>query len=233
MSGKGKVFSAELVGTAVLVMGGPGAAVLAGKDIGFMGVAFAFGLALLVLVYAIGPISGCHVNPAVTLGRWLAKETKTEDLPVYWIAQLVGAALGGLVIFVIATGQSGFDAKAGGFASNGYGKHSPQGFDLRSAIVVEILFTALLVFTVLSTSHGKFPHGFAGLAIGGALLLIHLVTIPVDNTSVNPARSFGTAIFQHGWALGQLWAFVVFPMIGGAVGWLAWRLVSDEPLSAA
>jgi aquaporin Z len=234
MGGKGKVFAAELIGTAVLVMGGPGAAILAANPgglfhgIGVLGVALAFGIVLTVLVYAIGGISGCHVNPAVTFGLWLAKKTKTEDVPVYWIAQFVGAALGGLIIYLIASGGKGFDAKASGFASNGYGKHSPGGYDLRAAIIVEIVFTAFLVFTVLATTHRKFPAGFGGVAIGGMLLLIHLVTIPVDNTSVNPARSFGAAIFQHGWALGQLWAFIVFPLVGGAVGWLAWQAVNDD-----
>lgn len=228
MSAKGKVFAAELFGTSVLVMGGPGSAILAGKHIGILGVALAFGIVLTVLVYAIGGISGCHVNPAVTLGMWLAKKIKSEDLPVYWLAQLAGAALGGLVIFAIASGADGFSAKASGFASNGFGDHSPGGiYPLGSSIVVEVVFTALLVLAVLATTHRKFPAGFAGVAIGGMLLLIHLVTIPVDNTSVNPARSFGVAIFQHGWALGQLWAFIVFPLVGGAVGWLVWLVIGD------
>jgi aquaporin Z len=228
MGGKGKVFAAELIGTAVLMMGGPGAAVLASYKTGFLGVAFAFGIVLTVLVYAIGGISGCHVNPAVTLGMWLAKKIKTEYLPVYWVAQFVGAAIGGFVIWVIANGQSSFNAK-NGFAANGWDKLSPNHYPFSSMLVVEVMFTALLVLAVLATTHGKFPVGFAGLAIGGMLLLIHLVTIPVDNTSVNPARSFGAAIFQRGDALSQLWAFIVFPLVGGFVGWLAWLVINDEP----
>ena len=228
MGGKGKVFAAELIGTAVLMMGGPGAAVLAGYKIGFMGVAFAFGFVLIVLAYAIGGISGCHVNPAVTLGMWLAKKTKTEDLPVYWVAQFVGAAIGGFIIWVIANGQSSFDSK-NNFAANGWDKLSPNNYPFSSMLVVEIFFTALLVLVVLATTHSRFPAGFGGLAIGGMLLLIHLVTIPVDNTSVNPARSFGAAIFARGDALTQLWAFIVFPLIGGLVGWLAWQVINDDP----
>jgi len=228
MGGKGKVFAAELIGTAVLMMGGPGAAVLASYKTGFLGVAFAFGIVLTVLVYAIGGISGCHVNPAVTLGMWLAKKIKTEYLPVYWVAQFVGAAIGGFVIWVIANGQSSFNAK-NGFAANGWDQLSPNHYPFSSMLVVEVMFTALLVLAVLATTHGKFPVGFAGLAIGGMLLLIHLVTIPVDNTSVNPARSFGAAIFQRGDALSQLWAFIVFPLVGGFVGWLAWLVINDEP----
>lgn len=226
------MFTAECIGTGVLMMGGPGAAILAGKQIGFMGVAFAFGLVLMVLAYSIGGISGCHVNPAVTLGMWLAKKTKTEDLPLYWVAQFLGAAIGGLIIWLIADGASGFSAKDG-FAGNGWDKVSPGGYNMRAALIVEIVFTAFLVFAVLATTHKRFPAGFGGLAIGGMLLLIHLVTIPVDNTSVNPARSFGAAIFQHGDALKQLWAFIVFPLVGAVVGWLAWQAVDDETAAAA
>ena len=227
MDRRAKVFAAELIGTMVLILGGPGSAILAGDVIGVAGVAAAFGLSLLVMVYAIGEISQCHINPAVTLGMWLHKKTPGHEVPFYIVGQLLGAAIGGLIIFAIASGLDGFDAKDG-FASNGYGSLSPAGYPLGSAIVVEIVFTALLVLTVLATTHGRFPVGFAGIAIGLVLALIHLVTIPVDNASVNPARSFATAIFQRGDALSQLWVFFVFPLIGGAVGFLIWRLIGEE-----
>lgn len=212
----------------VLILGGPGSAVLAGDVICVAGVAAAFGLSLLVMVYTIGEISGCHINPAVTLGMWLHRKVPGNEVPFYVVGQLIGAALGGLVIFSIASGLDGFDGKDG-FASNGYDSLSPTGFPLGSAIVVEIVFTALLVRTVLATTHGRFPVGFAGIAIGLVLALIHLVTIPVDNTSVNPARSFATAIFQRGDALSKLWVFVVFPLIGAAVGFLVWKVIGEEP----
>jgi aquaporin Z len=214
----------------VLVMAGPGSAILAAKSIGVLGVATAFGIVLLLLVYAIGGISGCHVNPAVTLGAALARKIRVAEIPLYWAAQVVGACLGALVIYGIATGQKGFDATKSGFASNGYAEHSPSspGFNLGSAIIVEIAFTALLVLVVLATTHSKFPVGFAGLAVGGALWVIHLATIPVDNTSVNPARSLGVAIFQGTWALEQLWVFIIFPLIGAGVGWLIWRFIHAE-----
>ena len=223
-----RVFAAELFGTMILVLGGPGAAILAGKQIGTLGIATAFGIVLMVLVYAIGGISGAHVNPAVTIGAFLARKIELAMVPVYIGAQLAGGCLGGLVIYVIARGQGNFSAEATGFASNGYGSHSPGGFNLGSAVVVEIVFTALLVLTVLSTTHGNFPYGFAGLAVGGVLWLIHLVTIPVDNTSVNPARSLGVAIFQHTWALEQIWVFIVFPVVGAAVAFVVWQIVGRE-----
>lgn len=222
-----QLFTAEAFGTAVLMMGGPGAAILAAPHIGILGVALAFGLVLLLLVYAIGPISGCHVNPAVTVGLWLHKAIDTADAVLYVIAQFVGAAIGGLVIFGIASGRDGFDAKDG-FAANGWGNLSPDGFPFASMAIVEIAFTALLVFVVLATTHGKFPVGFAGISVGFTLGLIHLVTIPVDNTSVNPARSFGAAIFQRGDSLEQLWAFIVFPAIGAVVGWALWKVIGQE-----
>jgi len=225
-----KVFAAELIGTAVLMIGGPGSAILAAKGIGgALGVALAFGFSLMILAYAIGGISGCHINPAVSIGMWIARRIKTAELVYYIVAQLVGAFLGGLIIWIIAKGQKGFDA-TGNFAQNGYGKSSPGGFNLGAAIVVEIVFTAILMFVVLSTSHGKFPFGFGGIAVGITLALIHLVTIPVDNTSVNPARSFGAAIFAGSGALKQLWAFIIFPIVGAVVGVLAWLAVDDGKL---
>ena len=225
-----RIFGAEFIGTAILMMGGPGSTVLAGQGIGgSLGIALAFGLTLLFLVYAIGPVSGCHVNPAVSIAMWAAKKIETAMLLPYLLAQFLGAAFGGLVIYAIAKGQKGFSA-TNNFAANGYKRHSPGGFDLSSAILVEILFTAILVFVVLSTTRKTFPRAASGLAIGLTLTLIHLVTIPVDNTSVNPARSFGTAIFSGTEALKQLWVFIVFPIVGAFVGLLAWLAVDDARL---
>jgi aquaporin Z len=226
MDERARIFLAELAGTAILVLGGCGTAVFASSSnfVGVLGVATAFGMSLLLLVYAIGGISGCHVNPAVTLGLWLSGRLDAALLPIYWVAQLVGGLLGGLVLW--ATFKLSDKPLPPGFASNGYGAHSPALFRLGSVILIEIVMTALLVFVVLSTTHSKFPVGFAGLAIGVALWVIHLISIPVSNTSVNPARSLGVALYaSESWPKTQLWAFFVFPLIGGAVGALAWRLV--------
>lgn len=234
-----RIALAEALGTMILVVGGPGTAVLAtggffdkpGASVGVLGVALAFGLALLCAAYAIGSISGCHINPAVTIGLWAIKKTETKDIPYYLGGQIVGGLLGALVIFVVADSISGFSAKASGFASNGYGKHSPGGFGMGAAIIVEVVFTALFIFVIASTSRRSMPAGFTGITVGLMLTLIHLVTIPVDNTSVNPARSIATAVFQGGWALEQLWLFIVFPIIGGVIGAMVWRaLVPAEDL---
>jgi aquaporin Z len=224
-----RIFAAEFIGTAVLVMGGVGSAVLATTDplsIGTLGVSLAFGLSLLIMVYAIGNVSGCHVNPAVTAGLWALRRVRGAHVPLYWIAQFAGAAVGGLLIFAIASGVDGFDA-TNNFAQNGWGEHSPGGYDLAAAVVVEIAFTALLVFVVASTSHSKFPAAGSGIAIGLTLGLIHLATIPVDNTSVNPARSFASALFAGADAWEQLWAFIVFPLVGGVIGAGLWWLVRE------
>jgi aquaporin Z len=218
-----RIALAEAFGTGFLVLGGCGTAVLAGQAVGFLGVALAFGLSLLVMAYAVGPVSGCHVNPAVTVGLILTGKTKASDAPYYVGGQIVGGLVGALLLFIIASGVDGFSAKDSGFASNGYGTHSPGGYELGAVIVAEIVMTALLTFTVLSTFHGKFPAGFGGLAVGLVLALIHLVSIPVSNTSVNPARSLSVAVFQHTWALEQLWVFIIFPIFGGALGALAFR----------
>jgi aquaporin Z len=228
---KSRILFAEMIGTFVLVLGGCGTAVLAGKNVGYLGISIAFGLTLLVMAYAIGGISGCHINPAVTLGLVIAKKCKTEDAPYYVIGQLVGGILAGAVIFGIAMSQAGATAstvRASGFASNGYGTHSPELYKMIAAILVEIVLSALLVFVVASTFHKNFPSGFGGVAVGLVLTLIHLISIPVDNTSVNPARSIAVAVFQGGWALRQLWLFIVFPLVGGAIGALMWRLLTGE-----
>jgi aquaporin Z len=222
-----RIFAAESFGTCVLVLGGCGTAVFAADYVNTLGIATAFGLSLLVLVYAIGPISGCHVNPAVTLGLAVAGKLEWSRTVVYWAAQLIGGLVGGLILW--ATFQLSDFALPEGFASNGFGSHSPGGYKLGSVILVEIVMTALLVFSVLSTGHRRFVPGTAGLSIGVTLWLIHLVSIPVSNTSVNPARSMGVALFaSESWPKTQLWAFFVFPLIGGAVGAVAWKMVSGE-----
>ena len=213
MHSKSQVFLAELVGTFVLVFGGCGAAIFAGAHIGYAGVAFAFGLSLLVMAYAVGPISGCHVNPAVSIGLALARKLPAGMLFIYIIAQVVGAVLAGGVLLVVASGTSGFNLSQG-FATNGYAEHSPGGYNLLACLIAEIILTFFLVFTVLGTTHPKFPAGFGGIPIGFVLVLIHLVGIPITNTSVNPARSIGVAVFQGGWALAQLWLFIVAPILG-------------------
>ena len=213
MHSKSQVFAAELVGTFVLVFGGCGAAVLAGAHIGYLGVALAFGLSLLVMAYAIGPISGCHVNPAVSIGLALARKLPGSMLLIYITAQLVGAVIAGGVLLVVASGTPGFNLSQG-FATNGFAEHSPGGYNLLACLVAEIVLTFFLGFTVLGTTHPKFPAGFGGIPIGFVLVLIHLVGIPITNTSVNPARSIGVAVFQGGWALAQLWLFVVAPILG-------------------
>lgn len=210
---------AEAVGTFVLVFTGVGSAVIAGKEIGALGVAFAFGLSLLAMAYAIGPISGCHINPAVTFGLLLSKKVTLDEAIRYWLAQVAGAVVATLVLFVVIKSKSGpYDLSEQGFGANGFGDHSPGGFGLGGALIVEIVLTAVLVFTVLAATDRIANAAFAGLPIGLVLVLVHLVGIPVDNMSVNPARSIGPALFVGGWALGQLWLFLVAPMLGAVVG---------------
>jgi aquaporin Z len=224
-----RILAAEIVGTAVLMIGGPGSAILAADSIGIFGVAFAFGLSLLVMAYVLGHVSGCHINPAVTAGMALARKIPVVTVPFYIVGQLVGAAVGGFIIWVIASGLDSFDA-TNNFAQNGWGQFSPGGYGFGPMVVVEIFFTGLLVFVVLSTTHGKFLPAVGGITVGLTLTLIHLVTIPVDNTSVNPARSFGSAIFAGADAWKQLWAFIVFPLIGSVLGVLVWLFVHDTRL---
>jgi aquaporin Z len=211
-------YLAELLGTFVLVFGGVGSAVLAGRYIGFAGVAFAFGLSLLAMVYTIGPISGCHVNPAVTLGVLLAKKIDVKDALIYVFAQVAGAIIAsGAILFIANSVSGGYSAVARGLGANGFGLHSPAGFSLPACFLAEVILTMFLVLTVLGSTDVKAPVGFAGLAIGLVLVLIHLVGIPITNLSVNPARSIGPAIFVGGWALQQLWLFIVAPLVGAAV----------------
>lgn len=222
----GKRALAEFLGTFWLVLGGCGSAVLAaafpGLGIGFAGVALAFGLTLLTMAYTIGRISGCHINPAVTVGLVVGKRFPASELIPYVFAQVLGAIAGAGVLYLIASGKAGFDLAAG-FASNGYGEHSPGGYSLGAAFVCEVVMTFFFLFIILGTTHKNVPVGFAPLAIGFSLTLIHLISIPVTNTSVNPARSTGPAIFVGGWAIGQLWLFWVAPILGAAVAGVVHR----------
>lgn len=220
-------FMAEFFGTFVLVFGGCGSAVLAAGfpalGIGFAGVALAFGLTVLTMAYAVGHISGGHFNPAVTLGLWAGGRFPASQIVIYIVAQMLGGIAAAAVLYVIASGQSGFDAAASGFASNGFGEHSPGGFSLLSGMVSEGVLTALFLIVIHGATDKRAPAGFAPIAIGLALTLIHLVSIPVTNTSVNPARSTAVAIFQGGWAVQQLWMFWLMPAVGGIVGGLLYR----------
>jgi aquaporin Z len=222
-------YVAELVGTFVLVFASCGSAVLAGDEIGFLGVSLAFGLSLLAMVYAIGPISGCHINPAVTVGILITKKMDAKYAPGYIVAQIVGAILAAAILLLIVKGTpSGYDPSVAGFAANGYAEHSPDRYNLLSAFLVEVVLTFFLVFTVLGATDIKAPVGFAGIAIGFVLTLIHLVGIPVTNTSVNPARSIGPAVFVGGWALSQLWLFIIAPLIGAVIAALVYN-VTHKP----
>ena len=217
---------AEALGTMMLMLVGPGSAILAADAMGTLGVAFAFGFVLLAAAYSIGHVSGCHINPAVTLGFYLSKKIDQRTAIGYVLAQLAGAIVGGLLLY-IATEGGDLD-KTGVFAANGWGDHIGSPFGLGSVVIVEILFTAILVFVVLSTTSLGYPTGFGGLAAGLTLAMIHIATIPVDNTSVNPARSIGAAVFAGSDALEQIWAFIVFPLVGGAFGMAAFRLVHPD-----
>ena len=231
-----KRVTAEFIGTLWLVLGGCGSAVLAAAfpslGIGFTGVALAFGLTVLTMAFAIGHVSGCHLNPAVSVGLWAGGRFPGVDLLPYIIAQVLGATAGAGILYVIATGHPGFDL-AGGFASNGYGDHSPGGYSLSAGLVTEIAMTFGFLFVILGSTHGNAPKGFAPISIGLCLTLIHLISIPVTNTSVNPARSTGPALFVGGWALSQLWLFWVAPLIGAVLAGMVYRWVSpDEPSPA-
>ena len=224
--------AAEALGTFWLVLGGCGSAVLAAKfpgvGIGLLGVAFAFGLTLLTMAFAIGHISGCHINPAVSVGLWAGNRFPASELVPYIVAQVVGAVVASFVLYLIASGQPGFDLVASGFAANGYGAHSPGGYSLFSAAVCEIVMTFMFLMIILGATDKRAPAGFAPLPIGLGLTLIHLISIPVTNTSVNPARSTGPALFVGGWALDQLWLFWVAPIIGALLAGAVYRALGGE-----
>ncbi len=235
----GKRAIAEFFGTFWLVLGGCGSAVLAAAfpklGIGFVGVAFAFGLTLLTMAYTIGHISGCHINPAVSVGLAVGKRFSWRDLPAYVVAQVLGAIAASTVLYIIASGKSGFDVHAG-FAANGYGAHSPGGYSLLACFVCEVVMTCFFLIVILGSTHERAPKGFAPIAIGLCLTLIHLISIPVTNTSVNPARSTGPALFMGGWAIHQLWLFWLAPIVGGSLGglihhWLFEKLPAEPPIA--
>ncbi|MCR1785730.1 aquaporin Z [Nocardioides carbamazepini] len=230
-----KIVAAEFLGTFVLVFGGCGTAVLAGKEVGFAGVALAFGLTVLVMAYAVGHVSGGHFNPAVTLGAAAGGRIAWKDTPVYIVTQLVAGVAAGAVLLLVASGTDGFDAVASGFASNGYDDRSPLGYSLLACLVIEVLLTAIFLWVILGATDTRAPKGFAPLAIGLALTLIHLISIPVTNTSVNPARSIGVGLFAGGDAIGQLWLFIVAPVIGGLIAGFsyAFLLGSDDAAELA
>jgi aquaporin Z len=220
--------AAEAFGTFWLVLGGCGSAVIAGEVIGVAGVALAFGLTVLTMAYAVGHVSGGHFNPAVTVGLATARRFDWKDVPGYVGAQVVGAIVASLVLFVIANGVDGFSASESGFATNGYGDHSPAGYSLLAVIVAELVLTAFFLYIILGATDTRAPKGFAPIAIGLALTLIHLVSIPVSNTSVNPARSLGPALFAGGDALAQLWVFLLVPTLGGLVAGATYGLLFGD-----
>lgn len=225
-----KKLVAEFIGTLWLVLGGCGSAVLSAAypdlGIGFAGVALAFGLTVVTMAYAIGHISGCHLNPAVSIGLWIGGRFDKKEVLPYIAAQVLGGIAGAGILFLIASGKPGFEL--GGFAANGYGEHSPGGYSMLSALICEVVMTFIFLIVILGSTHAKAPKGLAGLAIGLCLTLIHLISIPVTNTSVNPARSTSQAIFAGDWALGQLWLFWVAPIAGAILAGLVYKLISPD-----
>jgi len=222
--------TAEFIGTCWLVLGGCGSAVLAAAfpevGIGLVGVSFAFGLTVLTLAYGFGHISGAHFNPAVSIGLWMGGRFSAKELLPYIVAQVLGGILGAAILYIIATGKAGFEI--GGFASNGYGEHSPGGYSMAAVLVTEIVMTFMFLMIILGATDNRAPKGFAGLAIGLGLTLIHLISIPVSNTSVNPARSTSQAIFAGGWAVEQLWLFWLAPIVGAILAGIVYKLFAAE-----
>jgi aquaporin Z len=231
-----KKLGAEFIGTFWLVLGGCGSAVLAAAfpdlGIGFLGVALAFGLTLLTMAFTIGHISGCHINPAVSVGLWAGGRFSSKELVPYIVAQVLGGLCAGAVLYFIASGKAGFDVSAG-FASNGYGAHSPGGYSLGAAFVTEVVMTFMFLLVIHGATDKRAPQGFAPIAIGLCLTLIHLISIPVTNTAVNPARSTGVALFAGGWAIQQLWLFWIAPIIGGVLGGLVYRWLGGNDQSSS
>jgi aquaporin Z len=224
-------YGAEFFGTFWLVLGGCGSAVLAAAfpevGIGLLGVSLAFGLTVLTMAFAIGHISGCHLNPAVSVGLWAAGRFPARELPAYIIAQVLGGIAAGGVLYVIASGQAGFDVAAG-FASNGYGDHSPGGYSFKAALVTEVVMTMMFLLVIVGSTDRRAPAGLAPIAIGLCLTLIHLISIPVTNTSVNPARSTGVALYVGGWAMAQLWLFWLAPIVGAVIGAAIYRFIGAD-----
>jgi aquaporin Z len=223
-----KKYTAELIGTMVLVFIGCGSAVIAGTFIGFSGISFAFGLAVLAMVYAIGSISGCHINPAITIGMLVAGKIKGMDALGYIVAQCIGAIIGAAILWAVASGLPAYDIAKNGLGQNGFGIHSPAGYSLAACFLAEVVLTAIFLLVVFGATHKNAAKGFAGVAIGFTLVLIHLVGIPITGTSVNPARSLGPAVFAGGDALSQLWLFIVAPIIGAIIAAVIWRYIFDK-----
>ena len=223
-----KKYWAELIGTLFLVLIGCGSAVIAGEYIGFLGISFAFGLTVLAMVYAIGNISGCHINPAITVAMLVAGKIKGKDAIFYIIFQCVGAIVGAGIVLAIANGITDYSLTANGLGQNGYGLHSPGGYSLVACLITEIVLTALFLFVIFGSTSERAPNGFAGLSIGFSLVLIHIFGIPVTGTSVNPARSLGPAVFAGGASLEQLWLFIVAPIVGGILAAIVWRYAFEK-----
>ena len=237
MSSRPRLVLAEAIGIVILVAGGPGTAIFAqylGFNVGLLGVSLAFGFSLLCAAFLFGGITGCHINPAVTVGMWAAKRTEAKDVPFYLIGQVLGAAVGAFAIWAIVEAGNNtaspklVSKRLFGLVSNGYGTHSPSGFELGAVVIAEVLFTALFVLVIIGVTRRSMPAGFAAIPIGLMLALVHLISIPIDNTSVNPARSFATAIFAPSWAFEQLWVFIVGPVVGALVAAGIWRVL--EPV---
>jgi aquaporin Z len=220
-------FFAEFIGTFILVLGGCGTAVFAGGNVGYLGVSLAFGLTIVAAAYAIGHISGAHLNPAVSLGIWASGRMSGKDLVPYICAQIIGAIVAASVIFLIATNKAGFES-IGGFAANGYGDHSPGGYNMLAALVAETVLTFVFLLVILGVTDKNAPSRLAGLVIGLTLALIHLISIPITNTSVNPARSISQAIFAGGWALVQLWLFILAPIVGAVLAGIVYKNVCTQ-----
>ncbi|OEE27047.1 aquaporin Z [Aliivibrio fischeri] len=224
-------YMAEFIGTFWLVLGGCGSAVLAAAfpdlGIGFVGVSLAFGLTVLTMAFAIGHISGCHLNPAVSVGLWVGGRFDAKDLAPYIVSQVLGGIAAGGILYLIASGQAGFDL-AGGFASNGFGEHSPGGYTMTAALIIEVVMTAMFLIVIMGATDSRVPAGFAPIAIGLCLTLIHLISIPVTNTSVNPARSTAVAVYVGDWATSQLWLFWVAPIVGAVIGALIYKVMAKE-----
>ncbi len=216
-------YLAELIGTFALVLFGCGSAVLAGTHIGFLGISLAFGLTVLVMVYAIGPISGCHINPAITVAMRVAGKISSKDTVGYIVAQCVGAIIGAAVLLAMANGKIGYDCTVNGLGQNGFGMHSPDQYSMMSGLIFEVVLTFVFLIVIFGATHERAPEGFAGIAIGLTLVLIHMIGIPITGTSVNPARSLGPALLVGGEALGQLWLFIVAPIAGGVIAAVVWK----------
>jgi aquaporin Z len=221
-------YLAELLGTAILVFIGCGSAVIAGQQVGYLGIAFAFGLTVLAMVYAIGGISGCHINPAITLAMLTAGKIKAREAGFYIVAQCIGAIVGAGVLFLVARGNAGYSITANGLGQNGFGAYSPAGYSLLAAFLAEVVLTFIFLLVIFGSTGKDAPKGFAGLSIGLTLVLIHIVGIPVTGTSVNPARSLGPAVFVGGAALSQLWVFILAPVIGALLAAVLWRYVFEK-----